>query len=348
MKQRQRVRRALIVTLLLGAGTLIAMRISPAGNTVDEKTDDPGRNTRKLRAEVDPPGRGPSAIAKADSGWKEQLTAFQSRTDEPTGRYGDNNMIELHRFVLGIPAREIVAAVSRVEELQSGSPTVYGRELLSRLARRWAEADATAASKWALALASRDERRDTLTGIAGAWGKAAYNDAAAWAKALPPGQEREAALGAIVAEAVYSNAPLPALELAVAMDATVERDNLIARAAGVWATQDGESATAWARTVSDQTLRSMVLAEVAISRAELDPAGAATLAVTGLPPGETRQRAVIGVLQRWMLVDPAGGKEWIESFPEGSVRSAALEAVKRMEEHERTYRLSRGEKHPAR
>jgi len=49
------------------------------------------------------------------------------------------------------------------------------------------------------------------------------------------------------------------------------------------------------------------------------------MAITSLPGGKTQEDVLVGIVQRWTQKDPATAAAWVARFPEGALRSAAVE-----------------------
>ena len=191
--------------------------------------------------------------------------------------------------------------------------------------RTWAQSDPRAAAEWASALPADANRRFALEAIAIAWGARDPAAAARWAEGLSDETERTQALTAIAIEAVRGD-PRLALELACSLpDAAM--GEIVPRAAMEWAMQDTAAATEWARQISGLSLRATVLAGIATVWSEQDPASAASMAVEELPTGRLQADTIVSIVQRWNQRSPAEATEWVDQFPEGDLRDAAIESL---------------------
>jgi hypothetical protein len=74
-------------------------------------------------------------------------------------------------------------------------------------------------------------------------------------------------------------------------------------------------------------LRERVLADMAATWADSDPAKAAELAVRELSPGTRQSEAVLGIVQRWVQNQPEQAAAWVAAFPSGTLRDTALEEL---------------------
>jgi hypothetical protein len=191
--------------------------------------------------------------------------------------------------------------------------------------RTWVQSDPGSAAKWASALPADANRRFALEAIAIAWGTRDPDAAARWAEGFSDEVERTEALTAIASEAVRED-PLLAIELAGSLpDAAM--GEIIPRAAMEWAAQDSAAAMEWARQISGLSLRVSVLAGIATVWSEQDPASAAAMAVEELPAGRLQADTIVSIVQRWSQRAPADASAWVDQFPEGDLRDAAMESI---------------------
>jgi hypothetical protein len=58
--------------------------------------------------------------------------------------------------------------------------------------------------------------------------------------------------------------------------------------------------------------------------AQSDPAGAAQFVLQVMSTGSAQDQAVMMVLHQWALTDLPGANRWAQEFPEGPLRSRAL------------------------
>lgn len=189
--------------------------------------------------------------------------------------------------------------------------------------RGWAQSAPREAAGWATALSAGDNRRFALETAALAWGDRDPASAAQWARGLPDQAERALALTDIADEAVRSD-PILALELARSLPDAI-RSEIVPRATREWATQDPAAAADWARRISGESLRATVLAGIATVWSDQDPVKGATLAVKELPAGRLQADAVVSIVQRWVQQSPAVAADWVQQFPDGDLRDAAIE-----------------------
>ena len=226
-------------------------------------------------------------------------------------------------MLAAISAVSIGEIPSVLASLQSESRTNHAEELSKRLIRRWAETDVQAAARWAEGQPEGNSRGAAVNEVATEWANQNFGAAAEWARQLPSEAEQFESLRTIAFEVTQSE-PMEAMRLAVEMPPSAQRDELIRHATMEWASQDATSAARWARQITDATLRAQVLTSVALAWADQDPRSAATLVATELPSGRVQSDAAVGVVERWVQVQPEAAAAWVQGFPEGPLRETAM------------------------
>jgi len=265
--------------------------------------------------------------------WHEKLSELY-KLGEVFGPSGEEQFKKLQAFAESLPPADLPDAVRELQEFQKQNPTESGRELQSRLIRRWAENDVRMAAGWTTQMPAGSDRQEALANIASVWARQNFSEAATWAGQLADDNERPSVLMNVANEAVYTD-PQSALKLAATLPSDSTRNDLITRATEVWAAQAPEDALAWAKQISGEALREQVIAGIAMTWGGSDPVAAAKLALNSLAPGEFQNKAVIAILQRWTLTDAPGATAWVNQFPEGTLREKATavlgEAAKRVD-----------------
>jgi hypothetical protein len=166
------------------------------------------------------------------------------------------------------------------------------RELvLHRVAQLWAEGDAGAALEWAGRLQASRERDALVTDVCL---RVCEDDPAEAARAL----QRH----------IAGDHPHGGLE------ALAER----------WAERDFSTARDWALSQPAGSQRDRLIGRLAFHLAQDSPLEAATLVANEIPEGATQTEAVMTVLHRWAMRDPAAAAEWAGLFPEGELRTRAV------------------------
>jgi hypothetical protein len=188
-----------------------------------------------------------------------------------------------------------------------------------------AQNDPRGFSEWAATLPAGANRRFALETAALVWGATDPSSAAAWAGELSRETERTQTLTHIANEAVRSN-PQLALELACSFPKPAMAE-ILPRAATEWAVSNPAAAAEWASQISSLPLRAAVLAGIATAWSEQDPVAAATMVLRELPAGRLQAGTIISIVQRWAQQSPSDATDWVNQFPDGDLRDAAMECL---------------------
>ena len=299
---------------------------------------DPRKNNASAKAEPSSSVSGQSPFQQPASRNSANGNRIKSRELSPAAQ------AEQHRLG-GIWAAFLAAQAltDPVEETAVWNRLMYGMtkelavELLSGLspddlkgaaARRlfdfWATANPSETAVWAQSQGDPETRQSFMNVAALRWAVTDLKAAATWARNLPEGESRTEILAAVGSEAVRSD-PLEALRLGIELPTGTAQSDLIQRAAAEWASTDRDSALKWAQQIEDEDLRQRVTEHVAVASAEQDPAGAATIVLQQLSPGEGQDRAVVSIIQRWVQTDPAIASAWVSEFPENALGRDAMD-----------------------
>jgi hypothetical protein len=274
----------------------------------------------------DPGTATDASIVPKEPMWRQLLIAYQADKSELFGPSGEDRMNELQGFVESLEVKEVQRAIGDLQQLQAKIPTTAGRDLLMRVLQRWVEIDIRLAANWVSKLPDGIDRQGAIGVVARSWARKDLREAIAWSGKLASEAERDNAQVTAMDEVVHAS-PSDVLKLAGNLPPSGERDDLIVRASGIWAADVPDQALAWARELSDPSLREQVLSEVVTIMAERNPVSAGQLAVDSLSPGQLQERTVIAILQRWASWDEAAAKAWAKEFPEGELKTKALETV---------------------
>jgi len=204
--------------------------------------------------------------------------------------------------------------------LSTATPIDLSTDLKHRLAQLWASKDPSSVANW---YAVSSTAKDTLDDLAIEWANENPTNAVNWAKSLSD-SDRIKAVSDIANELVRTD-PVQSLTLAVELQPGIDRDELVKRGAMEWATQDPKEAVIWAEKISDENLRTKVLASESVALAKQNPLDAAELAVTQLPNGRLQEDTIVAIVERWAQQSPATAAQWVEQFPSGMMRDAAIE-----------------------
>jgi hypothetical protein len=311
------------IHLLIGLATVVSALMYSVLNFADSDANHVGAAPSQS---PDPGTATDASIVPEEPIWRQLLIAYQADTSELFGPSGEDRMKELQGFVESLGAQEVQQAIGNLQQLQAKIPTTAGRDLLMRLLQRWVEFDVAPAANWVSKLPDGIDRQDAIGVVARSWARKDLREAIAWSGKLASKAERDNARVTAMDEVVYAS-PTDVLKLAGDLPPSGERDDLIIRASGIWAADVPDQALAWARELSDPSLREPVLSEVVTVMAERNPISAGQLAVSSLSPGQLQERIVIAIIQRWASRDEAAAKAWAEAFPEGELKTKALETV---------------------
>lgn len=188
-----------------------------------------------------------------------------------------------------------------------------------------AQNDPSGFSEWAATVTAGSNRRFALETAALAWGASDPSSAADWAGNLSGKIERTQALTHIAGESVRGD-PHLALELACSLPEPAMED-IVPRASTEWAVTDPVAAAEWASRISSTSLRATILANIATAWSERDPVAAATMVLQDLPAGRLQADAIVSIVQRWARQSPAAATDWVNQFPDGDLRNAAMDCL---------------------
>jgi hypothetical protein len=265
------------------------------------------------------------SVKSGPRSWREELPQLQGM-EELFGAGSEGRFKALQEFVERLPAGELPAVLKQLAELQGIKPTVCGRDLEARVLRRWADLDPRAAAGWAAE--GRGENRGDLLGIAGSsWARVNFAAASEWSTRLEAEADRQRAVSGVAYEAIEKE-PGKALELLRGLSADVERDRTMVMAVASWTVGAPVEAAAWAKQVPEEGLRQQCVSAVALAWAAREPGDAAELALGSLPHGKLQDHTVLSIARRWAMTQPVEATAWVEGFPEGELRKAALESIR--------------------
>jgi hypothetical protein len=272
----------------------------------------------------------------------DEVTRVTGRVRKPVGNfYAEQKEKRIRRMienvVANLPQKDLLQRsayfTQQVESLADEDvPLILARldEGLRRsefgmlLLRRWAEADPRAAATWALNLPVGDERNTLLQQAATLWAEQDLAAANVWVSGLSDAEMRQTVLLALAEETVRTQ-PVQALDMAGRLAPSPERDQLTIRALSEWATQEPVSAMRWLARVSDAGLQQQMQAALIPVIANVDGNSGAHLTVAWLKPGAEQERIAVAVAQRWAQESPSAAAEWVNRFPEGRMRVAAVD-----------------------
>ena len=260
---------------------------TPVTATVESR---PGTSVRETREIVTPVPRPvvsqPAAVQPSVEVVRADLLARINEALAATN--SDNQEIVLTNLLPALVRADPLAAAQFAETNQLGNTHDL---LLNRVAQLWAAQDASSALDWASTLTSTNERSSLLTSVCL---QIAESDPAE----------------AVRTRSQYITDGQPSTGL----DALAQR----------WAEKDFPSALDWALSRPDGTQRNELIARLAFLESQTSPAEAAKLTVEKISPGDAQNEAVMSVLHQWALSDFSAAKDWVKLFPEGDLRTRAV------------------------
>ena len=146
-----------------------------------------------------------------------------------------------------------------------------------------------------------------------------------WVTSLLKETDRQNAALAATAQ-VAQDDPAGALELAQLLHTGLD-DGSLEHLAQIWTEENPREAVDWIVHRPSDGLRDRLLARIAWTRAQREPAEAAGLVLDHMPPGDARDEALIGVVRQWAGRDPGPASAWVAQFPAGTLQTRALAAL---------------------
>jgi len=267
------------------------------------------RNSLGTRALAPTTGGDRFTGAAADSNRARSAAAVAAATDIV------DEEAALLRLIAQLPVTDIRSCLQelRRDEL-SGN---LGRLLV----RQWASTSPEYAARWATTVEDPVAREELMASAALAWAGRDLPAALAWAESLPEGSAHERVLLDLGYELARTD-PLEAIRLASKLPVTDSRDAMLLHALRQELPQDSDLIREWAAQLPPGAFREQALAAVAISIP--DGPTAARLVAEQMAPGPERDRALIGVIQRWAQVDYDRTAAWVAGFPATPLRRTAL------------------------
>jgi len=156
----------------------------------------------------------------------------------------------------------------------------------------------------------------------------AFDSAAAIARieSLEHDGERNAAIIS-AGPALSAALPQKALELALELPDSPEKNDLLQRAAAAWLQTDPSAALEWINGIEDAAIRRVVIHQYVDNLlASNDPAGAAPW-LDRIPNPVDRNAMTSRVSESWARLDSHAAWQWATTLPEGEARSIALQNI---------------------
>jgi len=197
------------------------------------------------------------------------------------------------------------------------------------LLRRWTVMAPADAAEWVLQFPSGEERDRLLQQVAIMWSNQDVKAAFAWGQNLSQEGNQVDVRMAMVEEAIRQD-PASALEMANGLQHGTGRELLIIRALSEWAAREPVAALQSVASVTDPVWQQQLRAALVPVIAGFDGRSGARLAATWLTASPEQERVVVAVVQRWAQESPEAAAEWVDRFPAGSLRLAALDNLTRI------------------
>lgn len=94
-----------------------------------------------------------------------------------------------------------------------------------------------------------------------------------------------------------------------------------------WAGENLDAASDWVLGQPEGNIRDALVHRIAMVQVANDPAEAARLVAEEIPAGPEQDEAVMSVVHRWALQSPSAAAKWVAAFPEGPLKSRALQEL---------------------
>jgi hypothetical protein len=213
--------------------------------------------------------------------------------------------------------------LARIQEAL-GSTNPDEREIVfSHLLATLVRADPLAAARFAETNDLGGTHDLVLHRVAQLWAARDTSAALDWAATLGNARERDEILNDVFLQIAESD-PAEAVRTRRRY-VTDEKPNAGLEAlAQRWAEKDFPAALDWALSGAAGEQRNQLIARLAYVQSQTAPFEAATLAVENVPAGRVQTEAVMAVLHQWALRDLTAAEQWAEGFPEGDLRTRAV------------------------
>jgi hypothetical protein len=219
--------------------------------------------------------------------------------------------------------------LSALRFLAVREPDGWTREITRRMIHHLAEVEPARAASEVEGWPDGAGKDQAMEDVAIVWANRNAAEAAQWVKQWPDAQMRDQGMTGVAYEVARGDASA-AMTMAVGLAPSQGRDDLISHVAAQWTASDSKAAVDWTGKIPDSALREKVAGSVAMELADHDPVAAATMAVTQLPIGKLRDDTVIGIVERWVQVDPKGAQAWVQQFPSGPIRATAMDNLAKL------------------
>ncbi len=233
---------------------------------------------------------------------------------------------ELEALADAVPEEQLQAVLDEFSGDQfSGDQSTAGLIFVRRLIARWAEKSPQEAARWVAGLADDNFGHEACRQLMVSWAKGDLSNALAWIRQQPESGSKAAGELSLAKDAAEENQGAIAISLLAALPSSQERDNLLNYSVRQWAVTDRSDAIAWIEQVQDSTLREQMLENVVTDWAVQDPSSAAGFATTTLDAGNGRDNVIVNIVRLWATSAPDQAASWVGEFPEGELRTLAMQ-----------------------
>ena len=182
--------------------------------------------------------------------------------------------------------------------------------------------DPALAGHLALAWEPGAVRDELLRQFVRQWAATDLGGTLTWLTSLLDETDRQNAATALTAQ-VAQDDPAGAIELAQLLHVGVA-DGSLEHRVQLWTEEKPREVLDWIVRRPADPLHDRLLARIAWTRAQREPAEAAGLVLNHMTPGDARDEALLGVVRQWAVRDPAPATAWVAQFPAGPLHSRAL------------------------
>lgn len=204
---------------------------------------------------------------------------------------------------------------------------VWGAEgrsdLFTDTMTRLTRLDPEAAARFAQALPPGGQREEALRVVSRTWSGLDPGSAEAWAAQLPSPSEQEVALTAVCFR-IAEDDPARAVQTLLQHGLENASGNMLPDLVQQWAWKDFNAAQSWVDARPDGEPRDALYARLATELTSSSPAEAVRMVTQDMSPGPLQNETAMTVVRKWGIIDLTGATNWVEQFPEGSLRERGL------------------------
>jgi hypothetical protein len=200
---------------------------------------------------------------------------------------------------------------------------------LDELLDDWAAREPARAGEFVLTIEAEELRKQSMLRVMQTWGGTAAAAALAWTKdaAFDNDYEREVAMSMACTQLAKADAP-EALRLALAYQCDENDHGLLEGLTSRWAEADFPAARDWVLSIPASDRRDRLIESIALVIFERDPVASSQFLVEHVLPGESLDKAVLALVYQMASRDPAWAQQWLDAFPDGSLRDRASADLK--------------------